>query len=70
MRKFIPVEEVAKERMKNPAFVAEYNVLEDEFAGAAALTKARRNANMTQGQRGVAAHKRSRRPDESPAPAG
>ena len=32
MRKFIPVEEVAKEWMKDPTFVAAYDALEDEFA--------------------------------------
>ena len=48
MRKFIPVEEVAKEWMKNPAFVAEYNALDDQFAMASAFIKARSNANMTQ----------------------
>jgi transcriptional regulator with XRE-family HTH domain len=48
MRKFIPVEEVAKEWMKDPAFVAEYDALDDEFAMAAALIKARRDADMTQ----------------------
>jgi ribosome-binding protein aMBF1 (putative translation factor) len=48
MRKFIPVEEVAKEWMKNPAFVAEYDALEDEFALASALIKTRADANMTQ----------------------
>jgi len=31
-RKFIPVEEVAKEWMKDPTFVAAYDALEDEFA--------------------------------------
>ncbi len=41
MRKFIPVEEVAKEWMKDPAFVAAYDALEDEFAMASALIKAR-----------------------------
>jgi transcriptional regulator with XRE-family HTH domain len=48
MRKFIPVEEVAKESMKDPAFVAEYDALEDEFAIALALIRARSDANMTQ----------------------
>jgi transcriptional regulator with XRE-family HTH domain len=48
MRKYIPVEEVAKEWMKDPEFVAEYNALEDEFAMAAAFIKARGDANMTQ----------------------
>jgi ribosome-binding protein aMBF1 (putative translation factor) len=50
MRKFIPVEEVAKEWMKDPAFVTAYDALEDEFAVAAALIKARRHADMTQEQ--------------------
>jgi len=50
MRKFIPVEEVAKEWMKDPAFVAAYDALEDEFAMALALVKARRDAHMTQEQ--------------------
>jgi ribosome-binding protein aMBF1 (putative translation factor) len=50
MRKFIPVEEVAKEWMKNPEFVAAYDALEDEFAVASALIKARGEADMTQEQ--------------------
>ena len=50
MRKFIPVEEVAKVWMKDPAFVAAYDALEDEFAMASALIKARRDADMTQEQ--------------------
>ena len=49
-RKYIPVEEAAKEWMKNPEFVAAYNALEDEFAVAAALIKARSEAHMTQEQ--------------------
>jgi transcriptional regulator with XRE-family HTH domain len=48
MRKFIPVEEVAKEWMKDPAFLAEYSALEHQFAMASAFIKARGNANMTQ----------------------
>jgi transcriptional regulator with XRE-family HTH domain len=48
MRKYIPVEEVAKEWMKNPAFVAEYDALEDEFAMAESFIRARANAHMTQ----------------------
>jgi DNA-binding transcriptional regulator YiaG len=47
-RKFIPVEEVAEEWMKRPDFVAAYDALEDEFAMAAALIKARAEADMTQ----------------------
>ena len=50
MRKFIPVEKVAKKWMKDPAFVAAYDALEDEFAVAAALIKARGEADMTQEQ--------------------
>jgi ribosome-binding protein aMBF1 (putative translation factor) len=49
-RKYIPVEEVAKKWMKNPAFRAEYNALEDEFALASALIKARGDAALTQEQ--------------------
>jgi transcriptional regulator with XRE-family HTH domain len=36
--------------MKDPAFVAEYDALEDEFTMALAFIKARRDANMTQEQ--------------------
>jgi ribosome-binding protein aMBF1 (putative translation factor) len=49
-RKFIPVEEAAKEWMKRPEFVAAYDALEDEFAMASALIKARGDAAMTQEQ--------------------
>jgi hypothetical protein len=35
-RKYIPVEEVAKEWMKDPEFRAEYDALDDEFALASA----------------------------------
>jgi ribosome-binding protein aMBF1 (putative translation factor) len=49
-RKFIPVEEVAKEWMKKPEFVAAYDALEEEFAVAEALIKARGEADMTQEQ--------------------
>ena len=45
-RKFIPVEEVAKEWMKRPDFVAAYGALEDEFAMAAALIRARAEADI------------------------
>ncbi len=47
-RKFIPVEEVAKEWMRRPEFVAAYDALEEEFALAAALIQARAGADMTQ----------------------
>lgn len=46
--KTIPVEKAAKEWMKNPAFRAEYDALEEEFALAAALIRARSEAHMTQ----------------------
>ena len=49
-RKFIAVEEVAKEWMQRPDFVAAYDALENEFAVASALIKARGNAEMTQEQ--------------------
>jgi hypothetical protein len=41
IRKFIPVEEIAKEWMKDPAFVAAYDALENELAIASAIIKAR-----------------------------
>lgn len=47
-RKFIPVEEAAKEWMKDPEFRAEYDALEEEFALASALIRARGEADMTQ----------------------
>jgi ribosome-binding protein aMBF1 (putative translation factor) len=49
-RKFIPVEEAFREWHKDPKFVAAYDALEDEFAVAAALIKARGDAAMTQEQ--------------------
>ena len=50
MRKFIPVEEVAKEWFKDPEFVAAYDALEEEFALASALIKARAKADLTQAE--------------------
>ncbi|MDX8439761.1 helix-turn-helix domain-containing protein [Mesorhizobium australafricanum] len=47
-RKTIPVEDAAKEWLKDPEFVAEYQALEEEFALAEALIRARGNADMTQ----------------------
>ncbi|MBZ9856917.1 helix-turn-helix domain-containing protein [Mesorhizobium sp. CA13] len=47
-RKAIPVEEAAKDWFKDPEFVAEYEALEEEFAIAEALIKARGEADMTQ----------------------
>jgi ribosome-binding protein aMBF1 (putative translation factor) len=49
-RKYIPVEEVAKQWMQDPKFRAEYDALEDEFALASALIRARGDADMTQEQ--------------------
>jgi DNA-binding XRE family transcriptional regulator len=50
MRKYIPAEESFEEWRKNPAFMAEYDALEEEFALASALIEARANAKMTQEQ--------------------
>jgi ribosome-binding protein aMBF1 (putative translation factor) len=50
MRKFIPVEEAAKEWFKDPEFAAAYDALEEEFALAEALINARAMAHMTQEQ--------------------
>jgi ribosome-binding protein aMBF1 (putative translation factor) len=47
-RKFIPVEESVAEWRKDPKYVAAYDALEDEFAVASALIKARGDADMTQ----------------------
>lgn len=47
-RKYIPVEEAAKEWFKNPNFVKEYDALEEEFSLASALIEARARANLTQ----------------------
>jgi DNA-binding XRE family transcriptional regulator len=49
-RKFIPVEEAFKEWRKDPEFLAAYDALEDEFALASALIRARGDADMTQEQ--------------------
>ena len=49
-RKFIPAEESFQEWRKDPNYVAAYDALEDEFAVAAALIKARGEADMTQEQ--------------------
>jgi ribosome-binding protein aMBF1 (putative translation factor) len=50
MRKFIPVEEAFEEWRKAPEYVAAYDALEEEFALASALIKARGDADMTQEQ--------------------
>ena len=49
-RKFIPVEEAFREWEKDPEFRAAYDALEDEFALASAMIKARSDADMTQEQ--------------------
>lgn len=48
VKKRILVEDVAKEWLKNPDFVREYEALSDEFGLANALISARSPANMTQ----------------------
>ncbi len=48
--KFIPVEESFKQWKKDPQYVAAYEALDEEFALASALIKARGNADMTQEQ--------------------
>jgi len=49
-RMFIPVEEAVARWREDPEFVAEYDALEEEFALATALIRARAQANMTQEQ--------------------
>jgi DNA-binding XRE family transcriptional regulator len=46
--KTIPFEAIANEWRKDPAFMAEYNALEEEFALAGALIRARAAADMSQ----------------------
>ena len=48
--KFIPVEESFKNWKKDPKYVAAYDALEEEFALASAMIKARAEADMTQEQ--------------------
>src|SRR3954454_17417323 len=47
-RRFIPVEEAAKEWFRDPEFRPAYDTLDKEFALAEALIKARTTAEMTQ----------------------
>jgi ribosome-binding protein aMBF1 (putative translation factor) len=47
-RKFIPAQESFAKWKKDPKYVAEYAALEEEFALASALIKARGDADMTQ----------------------
>lgn len=46
--KFIPVETLAKDWMRDPEFRAAYEALEEEFSLAEAIIKARIEADMTQ----------------------
>lgn len=48
--KTIPVSELAKKWMKDPAFRREYEALADEFALVGALIEARARAGLTQAQ--------------------
>jgi DNA-binding XRE family transcriptional regulator len=49
-RKLIPVEEAFRQCREDPEYLAAYETLEDEFALATALIKARGEAAMTQEQ--------------------
>ena len=49
-KKTIPVSELAKEWLKDPEFVNEYEALEEEFVLAGALIDARAKSNLTQDQ--------------------
>lgn len=46
--KFIPVEPLVKEWMQDPEFRAAYEALDEEFSVAAAIIRARTEADMTQ----------------------
>ncbi len=48
MIKTIPLSKLSDEWFKNPEFVREYEALEEEFALARALIKARSEADLTQ----------------------
>jgi ribosome-binding protein aMBF1 (putative translation factor) len=47
-RKYIPVEEAVARWRKDPAYVKEYDALEEEFALVTAIIKARATAGLTQ----------------------
>jgi ribosome-binding protein aMBF1 (putative translation factor) len=53
-RKYIPATDSFAQWKKDPKFLAEYASLEDEFALASSLIKARADADMTQEQVAVA----------------
>ena len=48
MTKFIPLSKLSDEWFKDPEFIREYEALEEEFALATALIKARADADLTQ----------------------
>ena len=48
MTKFIPLSKLSDEWFKDSEFVREYDALEEEFALATALIKARADADLTQ----------------------
>ncbi len=48
--KFIPAEQSFRKWKKDPDYVAAYDALEEEFALASAMIKARADADMTQEQ--------------------
>ena len=50
LRKFIPVEEAIARWRKDPAFMKEYDALEEEFALIREIIKARAAAGLTQAQ--------------------
>jgi ribosome-binding protein aMBF1 (putative translation factor) len=49
-KKMIPVESSFAKWRKDPAYVREYNALEQEFSLAQAMIQARANADLTQAQ--------------------
>ncbi len=53
-RQYIPAQEAFKEWRKDPEYVAAYDALEEEFALASALIKARGDAHLTQEEVAVA----------------
>ena len=48
MKKFMPLSKLSDKWFKDPEFVREYDALEEEFALATALIKARADADLTQ----------------------
>ena len=49
-RKYIPVDELIEEWMQDPKFREAYDALEEEFALASALIRARAQAELTQAE--------------------